>query len=58
MTVRGEFLYKPGQLPGFYYLEKNATGGFNVYLDLVYIPCQILTVDGSLWPPQTAEGTS
>ena len=51
MTVRGELLYKPGQIPGFYYLEWNANGGFNVYLDLVYKRCQILTVDGSLWPP-------
>ena len=51
MTVRGEFLYKPGQLPGFYYSEKNADGGFNVYLDLVYNYCQILTVDGRPWPP-------
>ena len=51
MTVRGEFLYKPGQIPGFYYLEKNADEGFNVYLDLVYIPCEILTSDGQPWPP-------
>lgn len=51
MIVRGEFLYKPGQLPGFGYIEKNTGGAFDVHLDLVYKYCQILTVDGQPWPP-------
>ncbi len=51
MTVRGEFLYKPGQIPGFGYLEKSSDDGFNVHLELVYKGCEILTVGGQPWPP-------